>query len=320
MLAVFDGTIADRSRGRLHVGTAAVDASIGRAGRDALELPDGRPAGIARLAEPIALRAGDRFVVRRGHAVGPVGGTVLDARPPRGVSRRRQTAARVAALEGGGGEARLELHGVVAKAIAADLTSAAEAAALDAVRAGQRSAAAIRTAVAAVLRRGSTVRRDTALQLAADVLDRVVASGRLVRSGDAIALPGELDAGPDAALLDAMARLLPLLSVPAPPSLADAARSVGCPPEGIRLLERDGRIVVLEPDLAYAAATYRDLAAQAVELASREPLTPARLRDATGTSRRYVMAILEDLDRRAVLRRTPAGHVLGPKAPTAIVR
>jgi hypothetical protein len=27
------------------------------------------------------------------------------------------------------------------------------------------------------------------------------------------------------------------------------------------------------------------------------------------------MAILEDLDRRAILRRTPDGHVPGPKAP-----
>jgi hypothetical protein len=44
-------------------------------------------------------------------------------------------------------------------------------------------------------------------------------------------------------------------------------------------------------------------------------LTPAALRDDTGTSRKYVMAILEDLDRRAILRRTPDGHVPGPRAP-----
>jgi hypothetical protein len=28
-----------------------------------------------------------------------------------------------------------------------------------------------------------------------------------------------------------------------------------------------------------------------------------------------VMALLEDLDRRGVLRRTPTGHVPGPRAP-----
>jgi hypothetical protein len=49
-------------------------------------------------------------------------------------------------------------------------------------------------------------------------------------------------------------------------------------------------------------------------MARNAPLTPAALRDATGTSRRYVMAILEDLDRRAVLRRTPDGHVPGSRA------
>ena len=62
-------------------------------------------------------------------------------------------------------------------------------------------------------------------------------------------------------------------------------------------------------------STYRDLAARALAMAGTGPLTPAAFRDATGTSRKYVMAILEDLDRRGVLRRTEAGHVPGPRAP-----
>jgi len=52
-----------------------------------------------------------------------------------------------------------------------------------------------------------------------------------------------------------------------------------------------------------------------VRMAGREPLTPAAYRDLTGTSRKYVLAILEDLDRRAILTRTPAGHIPGPRAP-----
>jgi hypothetical protein len=106
------------------------------------------------------------------------------------------------------------------------------------------------------------------------------------------------------------------LSNIAPPSLAAAARDASCPPEGIRLLERSNRIVRLDDDLAWAFPTYRDLAGRAVAMAAAAPLTPAAYRDATGTSRKYVMAILEDLDRRAILRRTPAGHVPGPRAPT----
>jgi hypothetical protein len=53
----------------------------------------------------------------------------------------------------------------------------------------------------------------------------------------------------------------------------------------------------------------------ALGLAADRPLTPAALRDATGTSRKYVMAFLEDLGRRGILTRTPTGHVAGPRAP-----
>ena len=116
-------------------------------------------------------------------------------------------------------------------------------------------------------------------------------------------------------LLAAMERLELALAGPSPPSLAAAARAAGCPPLGVRELERRGRIVVLEPDLAYAMSAYRQLVGRALALAAHEPLTPAALRDATGTSRKYVMAILQDLDRRAILRRTPTGHVPGPRAP-----
>jgi hypothetical protein len=43
-------------------------------------------------------------------------------------------------------------------------------------------------------------------------------------------------------------------------------------------------------------------------------VTPAALRDSTGTSRKYVMALLEELNRSGVLARTPGGHVRGPRA------
>ena len=112
-----------------------------------------------------------------------------------------------------------------------------------------------------------------------------------------------------------MDRLEAALAAVAPPPLSSAARATGCPPAGIRELERSNRIVRLDDDLAWAFGTYRELAARALAMAAVEPLTPAAYRDATGTSRKYVMAILEDLDRRAILRRTPDGHVPGPRAP-----
>ena len=136
-----------------------------------------------------------------------------------------------------------------------------------------------------------------------------------MRDADRIRHPTHRPAVPDPALAAAMERLEAALVGTAPPPLGATAARVGCPPEGIRALERTGRIVVLERDLAWAAATYRELAARALGMAHRAPLTPAAYRDATGTSRRYSLAILEDLDRRAILRRTDAGHVPGPKAP-----
>ena len=149
-------------------------------------------------------------------------------------------------------------------------------------------------------------------------MDELVSEGRLVRDGDRVRAPDHQPAAVDPEVNAAMDRLVEALAVLAPPSLRDAAAAAGCPPAAIRELERNGRIVVLDEDLAYAMPTYRDLAAKALALAAREPLAPAAFRDATGTSRRYVMPILEDLDRRGILQRTPAGHVPGPRAPAGV--
>jgi hypothetical protein len=173
----------------------------------------------------------------------------------------------------------------------------------------------VRAAIAASLRRVVALPREQAGPAAATVIDGLVAGGRLVRDGDVVRRPGTGPEPPDPLLAAAMDRLAALLEVTTPPSLAEAARLAQCPAEGVRALERAIRIVVLEPDLAYGISIYRDVTARAVAMAVREPLTPAAFRDATGTSRKYVMAILEDLDRRAILRRTPDGHVPGPRAP-----
>ena len=319
-LVSFGGRIRDRARARLHAGTAAVDAAVGRAGRDALDFPDGTSAGAVRLAAPVALAPGDRFVLRRGPALTPIGGVVLDVAPPRGISRRRQSVARVAMLRARvpGATARLELHGALSEGgrtvLAPDVRALAVASAVAAVK-NEASLGSVRTAVAETLRRSVTIAREDAVASATPIIEALVADGRLVRDGDVIRRPGAVGRIADPGLATAMERLEAVLAVPSPPRLGDAARIAGCPAEGLRALERAARIVVLEPDLAYAMSTYRDLAAQAIAMAGREPLTPAAYRDATGTSRKYVMAILEDLDRRAILRRTPDGHVPGPKAP-----
>jgi hypothetical protein len=210
-------------------------------------------------------------------------------------------------------------------ALAEDVRGELEAAALDAVAAHHREAPLsaglpLPRARAALLRRLralATVARSEAEMAhgaVVAVLDALVERGALARTGEALRDPARSDERP-AGLTAAMDRLEAALSVAAPPALDDAAAKAGCPPEGVRALAADGRIVRLGPDLAWAAPTYHRLAALALDQARIAPLTPAAYRDATGTSRKFVMAILEDLDRRGILQRTPAGHVPGPRAP-----
>jgi hypothetical protein len=273
---------------------------------------------------------------------------VLDPTPPRGASLRRITTERIAALVGAvdGGtferieNVRVELHGALPRdatmgpqpvfrslALAADVRESVVEAALEAVEAHHRASPLspglpLPRARAALLRRlrglASIERRhiDAAHAAISDVLDSVVASGRLARRGDTLRDP-TLASDVSAELLSAMDRLESALSVPAPPSLTAAAAAAACPPEGIRGLQAEGRIVRLAPDLAWSTATYHGLAAVALERARAGPLTPAAFRDATGTSRKFVLTILEDLGRRGILQRTAAGHIPGPRAPRA---
>ena len=175
------------------------------------------------------------------------------------------------------------------------------------------SRAELRTALVRALRRAATVDERLAGAIVDGLLGNLVAGGRLSRDGDRLRLPGAPAAAPVAPVA-AMDRLERILSTPGPPAIPEALRLSGCPPEGLRAMETAGRVIRIDDDLAYAAAAYRDLAALALRLATAGPLTPAAYRDAAGTSRKYVMAILEDLDRRGILRRTPAGHLPGPRA------
>jgi selenocysteine-specific elongation factor len=326
--------LSDRARARVHLGTGAVDGTVGRSGRDALDLSDGTALAIIRLSAPLGVAAGDRLVLRR--TGGPeriVGALVIDGSPAHGVSRRRQTPERVERLatavasgdDPAARAARLDLHGVSDGAggaddgmtAASDVAAAVDAAIIAAVRAAPRGEASLddlRAVAARVLRREATLTRSSAAALATHLVTAVIDDGRLERDGAIVRLPGTGSAPPDPHLEAAMDRLERSLAVAAPPGLADAARAAGCPTAGIRELERRGRIVVLDANLAYAAGTYQGLADRALALAAQAPLTPAALRDATGTSRKYVMAILADLDRRGILRRVPDGHLPGPRA------
>jgi len=318
--------LADRTPVIAHVGTARAAGVITAAPRDAVELEGGWGSAILRLERPVAVAAGDRLVLRRPSPASTLGGgRVLDPVPPRGAARRRATPSRIKALASASTgskawtTARLDLHGALGGSpeLAPDVSAVLEAELLDAVTSrGSIPAAELVRLGTATLRRnvGAIGGLDRAVSAR---LDALVSSGRLRRRGGSIKFPGTQPDRPSPEAAAAMDRLVRLLSVPAPPPLGEALAATRCAPDAVRTLERDGRIVRLDDELAWSTATYAELTALALELAAREPLTPAGFRDATGSSRKYVMAILEDLDRRAILRRTPVGHVPGPRAATA---
>jgi selenocysteine-specific elongation factor len=339
---------------RLHLGTEQVQATLGRGRADLVPLPDGRVVARLRLDRPIALATGDRFVLRRSAAGSPaIGGLVLDPGPPIGPARRRVNPGRLVGLASSDpierSSALLNLHGVLDPArlsagdrvaapadealwairladrlIALPIAAALEAEALVAVANGARSAplgpgisrAALRTTLVRGLRRAASVDQRSAGAIIDGLLARLVAAGRLEREGDLLREPGAL-ATLQPAVIAAMDRLEQALAIATPPALATAVLASGCPPEGVRALESAGRIVRLDDDLAYAASQYGELARTALAMARQAALTPSAYRDATGTSRKYVMAILEELDRRGILRRTADGHVPGPRAGPA---
>jgi selenocysteine-specific elongation factor len=335
---------------RLHLGTEQAAGTLDLGRRAAALLPGGRTTAIVRLDAPIAAAFGDSIVIRRlSPAETLAGGTVLDPRPPRGVSRRRATPAALAALDDAASLAPIvALHGTLpadrvaawtalagkpptatrsadpqspSKAarstlagdvVADDVRAAIECGAVDAVGDGV-ALADVRVALVTDLRRHVTLDRAAAVDVVGAVIDDLVGRGRLVRDGDRL-LPAGAATGPSEELRAAMDRLEAMLTTPTPPGLREAAAAARCPIDGIRALEADGRIVRIEDDLAWSAATLREFEAAAIRLAAAGPMAPATFRDAIGSSRRYAMAILEDLDRRGILRRTPAGHVPGPRA------
>ena len=213
---------ADRERLRLHLGTDQVGALVVRGPREAIDLANGTSIAILRLDATIAVAPGDRFALRRpspGSVAG--GGVVLDAAPPRGVSRRRLTAERAGALTTapiGSIDARIELHGALLADSAWRLAPDVEAALRDravALVAAHHAAqpesaglpsASLRAELAPAARRLATLTRDAAAAIAVAVVDRLVADGMLARDGDRIRASNRA-AGLPAPTLEAMDRL-----------------------------------------------------------------------------------------------------------------
>jgi selenocysteine-specific elongation factor len=321
----------------VHIGSAEHVAQIWPlAGRQIVGPADG-PVHI-EVRGAVAVEAGDRFVLREvGRAVTVGGGPVLDAAPPRrprGAARRReraeQLAARAAAV--GDRDRLLALH--VAERGA---TSVLDAHALIGLVPAEPPAGVHvlgdHYVDDAHLRLWSGVIRDalathhvdhplarTAPRPVVDnavlergcppaVVDAVVTwcerQELIVREAAGLRLPDHKVALDDEQRRARDALLASLDATPfAPPGLADAAAAAGVSRPLLAEMESAGHLVRLAGDIAMTSAALEQATALLRDAATDGPLTASGARQVLGTSRKYILPLLEELDRRGITRRS----------------
>ena len=329
-----DVVLGPRTRVRFHLGTSEVGARvvIPSEARDLLV----RPARIV-LDSPVVLRAGDRFVLRRSSPLETIGGgVVVDPLPPRRAKPWpagldvRDRLRRMVDESGVVGVAVSRLPqrlGLEPSAIPAMIASARN----EVVAVGDR------LWPAAVLEDlGKTIRKHVAEHHRTKPLDRgapvndlrakarvpealfdhvlgaLVESRKLASDSGVIRQPG-FSAGLSGAEEKVAQAALAELSAAGgePPTVGEMTPRLG-PALGnvMRFLERTGAVIQVEPGRYY---TKESLAAVLDRLKAAMPerreYTPAELREALGTSRKFLIPLLEYCDRQALTIRGEAGRI-----------
>jgi selenocysteine-specific elongation factor len=319
----------------LHTGTAEVSAraivleadEVERGGRGWVQL---------YLAQPVAVRPGDRFVLRLPSPPATIGGGVMaDVAPRRhprhdaqvGGSLERRLAGDVLQEE-----LRKYPRGVTEAALLkATVAEKADLGSLRVRRAGQwlfapeaweqlreRARRELEAYHRAHPLRPGMPREEmkSRLALAPAAFPAVLAAlseeGAVAEREGAVALPGH-QADIDAGAAGPAARLLELLGRQpwAPTSLPEAMRETGASAELVRALAQRGELVRLSEEVAFTRAAYESAVELVRELVrERGSVTVASLRDRMGASRRPVLALLEHLDAQRVTRRLGDERVL----------
>ena len=99
----------------------------------------------------------------------------------------------------------------------------------------------------------------------------------------------------------------------APPPLAELGRTFDA--ALIRGLVRSGQLVAVSPELVYPPASLERIRGLVLDqVAASGPFTVAQFRDLVGASRKWVVPLLEYLDRTGYTVRQGDVRILGPKA------
>jgi len=303
-----------------------------------------------RLSQPVALDKGDRFILRYpspGQTIG--GGEVVDAHPPHRWRRfKPDIIERLETLAAGTPDELVEqaLDASVAGLSVAELagqTSMSQDEAAQALDVLLDEGRALLVGDDRVFSRGAWGRVTTAMRqvlttyhadyplragmpreelrsrirLDARVFTAVVDTA--VRLGDVaiegggswlrlpeheIVLTGAQQAQADA-LLGTFAA-----NPTAPPSLKEAAAQVG--DEMLQMLLTRGDLTAVSNDVVFESGVYREMVEVVrAHLAEHGSITVAQARDVFGTSRKYVLALLEHLDQIGITKRVGDERVLG---------
>ncbi len=164
-----------------------------------------------------------------------------------------------------------------------------------------------------------------ATRLFNDVLAHLAAAGVVAEAGPVVRLPGHA-VRLDPAQEEVARRLRQRLAVTplAPPALPELRLEVGAglDDELLAAIVALGEVVRVGDDLVFATSTYNEMVAAIVDhLKAHGKITVAEARDRFGTSRRYVLPVLEHLDRERITRRLGDERVLaaGPTPLTSAV-
>ena len=327
---------------KVHAGTAEVMARISLLEGATLE-PGATGWAQLRLAEPLAVAVGDRFVIRRPSPPETLGGGAVADISGERMRRRREAVAvlerrsaptpasrLLAALdvprtlvEAG---ARAGLDASVRDAAARELVESGRAVALADALLARESFEALATRVERTL---AATHRRSPLRAGAPreevrssvslppkrfnaLVERLAADGRIAERGSALALPWHvptLTSAQESAWARARAALArePLQ----PPSPAQLESEYGLDRELLAALAERGDLVRIGTEAVFLPDAVARFAETVVsELAQTRTITVARARDLTGSSRKHVLPLLGFLDDRGLTRRSGDDRIL----------
>jgi selenocysteine-specific elongation factor len=326
---------------RVHAGTAEAIARAAVLEGDAIA-PGATGWIRLRLASPMAVAVGDRLVLRRPSPSETLGGgTAADVSGDRSRTRADAAAALERRSAPSPAERLLASFDVPRTPAEAGERSGLDAAARDVAYAALvETGQAIALADAAVSRdmfealatrmertlamthRRSPLRAGASREEVRSALDlppkryaaliaRLVADGRIAERGNALALPSHtptLTPAQEQRWADARAALAnePLQ----PPSLTTLERELGIDLELLVALADRGDVVRVGSDAAFLPDAVLQFGDAIIDALAAGPITVARARDITGSSRKHVLPLLQFLDDHGLTRRVGDDRVL----------